>query len=1465
MDIASLSVRRPVLAIVMSVLILLFGAIGYNYLGVREFPSIDPPVITVRTSYTGANADVIQSQITEPLEKVINGIDGIRSISASSNQGSSNITVEFNLGADLEAAANDVRDKVSRALRQLPQDIDAPPVVSKADANSDAIVSMTLLSDTRSLLEVSDYAENVIAQNLQTISGVSLVQIWGQRRFAMRIRLHPDKLAAYNLTPLDVKLALDRENVDLPSGKISGNATELTVNTIGRLSTVPEFEAMIIKEDASNIVRLRDVAKVELGAENEETILKNSGVPMVGLALVPQPGANYIDISDEFYRRYELLKKELPKDYHINIALDNTRFIKKSIVEVQETLIIALVLVIFIIFLFFRDWVIAFRPLIDIPVSLVGAFFIMYLMDYSINVLTLLAIVLATGLVVDDGIVVTENIFKKIEKGMNPTDAAIEGTREIYTAVIITSLTLVAVFMPVIFLEGFVGRLFREFGVVLAGAVLISAFVSLTLTPMLNAKLIRKDPTKKGKFFHLTEPFFVALDAWFKKTVTHFLQKRWWAVIILFISFGAIYYFGSQLQSELSPLEDRNWLRMMVTTPEGTSYEVTDDLMDKVADFISDSVPEKQVCLTVTAPSFAGSGAVNTGFGRLALTESDKRNRSQAEIASYLTKNLSQFPEGRVFIIQEQSISSGGGPRGTLPVAFVLQTQNFEKLREKLPLFLEQANKNPTFGGLVDVNLKFNKPELVIEINRDKARTMGISIADVAQTIQLALSGQRFGYYIQGDKQYQVVGQVNREKRDDPNDIKELFVRNNKGEMVQLDNIITIEERSSPPQLYHYNRYQSATITAGLAPGKTIGDGIIEMNKIAAEVLDDSFTTSLTGASRDFAESSSNIFFAFGLALVLIYLLLAAQFESFVSPIIIICTVPMALAGAFFSLWYFNQTLNIFSQIGMIMLIGLVTKNGILIIEFYDQLREKGLTVRRAMLQAATARMRPILMTSLATMLGAMPIALALGAGSKSRMGMGIVIIGGLLLSMVLTLFVIPALVVFTFQIKTFFSRYFRKRHVDVSAKAALLLVFGSLSYFGQAQDQLSLEEAIKLGLEKNYSILIVKNQKEIAKAQNNFGNAGMSPTVSLNANLNLASLNSHQEFNTGVVQDRTGAQSNNTGASLNATWNVFDGLKMFAIKKRLDMNEELSTIQLKQQMEQTVYDIIVTYHNVVRTNELLKAAKQNLNIYEERLKIAQLKLEIGSDSKVDVLLTRSDENKAKSAIIQLELELMNSKVQLNNLLAKPADTDFITTDSIVVNYNPNLEDLKKTVTQSNTSLLYSKQNELIFSQGVKEARAANLPLVQLSGAYVFTRNTSQAGIIFLNRQNGLNGGLTASWLIFNGNKNKRLVQERNILALNQRYLTEQTQIQIDGLVYVSYKSFLLNKQIVTMELQNLADSKEVQTISLERYKIGKANLLETIETQKNLEDAQVRYINALYAIKVAETELLRVNGTLVK
>jgi multidrug efflux pump len=1007
MNISSISINRPVLAIVMNVIIILFGAIGYSFLGVREFPSIDPPIITVRTSYAGANADVIESQITEPLEKAINGIDGVRTISSASNQGSSVITVEFNLSSNLEAAANDVRDKVSQAVNQLPKDIDGLPTVTKSDANSEAILSLTLQSNTRTQLEVSDFAENVLAERLQTIPGVSTIQIWGQKKYAMRLSLDPVKLSSYGLTPQDVKAALDRENVELPSGKIAGNTSELTLKTVGRLKTEEEFNNLIIKIQGDQTVKFKDIGEAYLGPENEETMLKQSGIPMIGMALVPQPGANYLEIADEFYKRLEQIKKDLPKDFYVNIALDNTLFIKKSINEVIETLAIAIVLVIIIIYLFFRDWLIALRPLVDIPVSLIGAFFIMYMMGYSVNVLTLLAIVLATGLVVDDGIVVTENIYKKIEDGLSPMEAAHKGSKEIYFAVISTSITLAAVFMPVIFLEGFVGRLFREFGVVLAGAVLISAFVSLTLTPMLNARLVKKKPGK-SKFYLATEPFFERMISNYGSSLSKFLKQRKWAWAIIAGALVIIKLAGGELQSELSPLEDRNWMRVSLTGPEGASYEYTDNFVNDFTKFILDSVPEKRVCLTVTAPGFLGSGAVNTAFVRLALVDASDRKRSQQQIADMITKEAKNFPQGKVFVIQQQTISAGG-MRGGLPVQFVLQAPNFEKLKDKLPKFMDEVQKSPVFQGF-DADLKFNKPEVSITVDREKAKNLGIAVADIAQTLQLALSGQRFNYFTMNGKQYQVIGQFSRDNRDEVLDIKSIYLRNAAGNLIQLDNIVSFQEESSPPQLYHYNRYQSATVSAGLAPGKTISDGIKEMERIASVVLDDSFSTSLTGASRDFSESSSNILFAFMLALLIVYLVLAAQFESFRDPFVIMLTVPLALAGAVLSLWYFNQTLNIFSQIGIIMLIGLVTKNGILIVEFANQLKEQGMSVKEAIQQAAEARLRPILMTSLATALGALPIALALGAGAKSRMGMGVVIVGGIMFSLILTLYVIPAI-----------------------------------------------------------------------------------------------------------------------------------------------------------------------------------------------------------------------------------------------------------------------------------------------------------------------------------------------------------------------------------------------------------------------------------------------------------------------
>lgn len=1007
MSLSTTSIKRPVFTIVINLMLILFGMIGYSFLGVREYPSIDPAIVSVSTSYTGANADIIESQITEPLEKAINSIDGIRNISSSSNQGRSNITIEFNLSKNLEEAANDVRDKVSQAVRNLPQDIDAPPVVSKADADSEPIITMTVQSPTRDQLQLSDYAENVISQRIQTIPGVSSVQIWGQKRYAMRLWLDPMKLAAYGLTVGDVRTALSRENVELPTGKISGENTELVVRTLGNMSTEEQFNNLIVKSDGNKIVRFSDIGMAELGPENLETKMSNSGQPMVGMAIIPQPGTNYLDIADKFYDQFEKLKDDLPEDIKLNIVMDNTIFIKQSVTEVAETILIALVLVIAIIYLFFRDWSIAFRPLIDIPVSLIATFFIMYLCGFSVNVLTLLAIVLATGLVVDDGIVVTENIFKKVEEGMSPIEAAIKGSNEIFMAVISISITLAAVFLPVIFLEGFVGRLFREFGVVIGAAVLISAFVSLTLTPMLNAYLMKSGGHAKTKFYNMTEPYFERMNASYASSLAWFMKRRWLSFPILILCLGMAALFYTVLQKETAPYDDRSMLRVSVTAPEGASYEYTDRFMTELTQLVNDSVPEKSVNLVITSPGWGGSGSVNSGMMRLALVPPTDRERSQKEVADYLTAQTRRYSEGRIMVTQQPTISVNR--RGGQPIQYIIQAPNFQKLEEKIPEFMELASADPTFSN-VDVNLKFNKPEINITIDREKAQSLGVSVIDVAQTLQLSLSGQRFGYFLMNGRQYQVMGQFDRPDRNDPMDLTSLFVRSKDGKLVQLDNLVTLEERSSPPQLYHNNRYMSATVSAGLAPGMSIGDGIEAMDRVKAQVLDETFTTDLGGESRDFVESGSNTMFAFLLALLLIYLILAAQFESFVDPLIIILTVPMAVAGAMLSLWLFGQTWNIFSQIGTIMLIGLVTKNGILIVEFANQLREQGVPKMQAILEASEARLRPILMTSLAIALGALPIAMAMGAAAQSRMGMGVVIVGGTMFSLVLTLFVIPGI-----------------------------------------------------------------------------------------------------------------------------------------------------------------------------------------------------------------------------------------------------------------------------------------------------------------------------------------------------------------------------------------------------------------------------------------------------------------------
>lgn len=996
MNISELSIRRPVLATVLTIIILLFGFIGYSALGVREYPSVDNPIISVSCSYPGANADVIESQITEQLEKNINGIPGIRSLSSVSRQGQSRITVEFELSTDLETAANDVRDKVSRAQRYLPRDCD-PPTVTKADADATPILMVTIQSDKRSLLELSEIADLTVKEQLQTISDVSSVEIWGEKRYSMRLWLDPAKMAGYGITPMDIKSALDRENIELPSGSIEGNTTELTIRTMGLMHTTEEFNNLVVRTEAGRIIRLSDVGRAELGPQDMRSYMKMNGVPMVGVVVIPQPGANHIDIADEVYNRMQTMRKDLPADIVTGYGFDNTRFIRASIDEVKQTVYEAFVLVIIIIFLFLRNWRVTLIPCIVIPVSLIGTFFLMYLAGFSINVLSMLAVVLSVGLVVDDAIVMTENIYIRIERGMTPFEAGIDGAKEIFFAVISTSITLIAVFFPIVFMEGTTGRLFREFSLVVSGAVLISTFAALTVTPMLATKLLVRQE-RKNWFYTRTEPFFVGLNNLYSRTLSAFLHRRWLALPLVAVTLGLIGWLWSMIPSEMAPLEDRSQITINTTGSEGATYEYMRDYTEDINLLVDSLVPE---AMAVTARVSSGRGNISIALDSLA-----GRTRSQMEIAEELSAAIRTKTKARAFVQQQ---STFGGRRGNMPVQYVLQATTIDRLQEVLPEFMKRVYESPVFQ-MADADLKFSKPEARITINRDKANLMGISTQDIAQTLQYGLSGQRMGYFYMNGKQYEILAEINRQQRNKPADLRSIYLRNDEGTMVQLDNLISLEENVAPPQLYHYNRFLSATISTGLAKGRTIGEGLDEMDRIAREVLPDDFRTALAGDSKEFRESSSSLMFAFLLAIVLIYLILAAQFESFKDPLVIMLTVPLAIAGALVFMWGAGQTMNIFSQIGIIMLIGLVAKNGILIVEFANQKQEAGEPKMQAIRDAALQRLRPILMTSASTILGLLPLTVATGEGANGRIAMGVAVVGGMLVSTLLTLYIVPAI-----------------------------------------------------------------------------------------------------------------------------------------------------------------------------------------------------------------------------------------------------------------------------------------------------------------------------------------------------------------------------------------------------------------------------------------------------------------------
>lgn len=1453
MNFAKIFIDRPVLSTVLSIVIVLFGVIGFTYLGVREFPSVDTPIVTVTTNYIGANADVVESQITEVLEESINGIAGIRSISSISSDGRSTITVEFELEMDLEAAANDVRDRVSRSVRRLPPDVD-PPVVEKSDADAFPIVSMTISSQNRSLLELTDVATNLFKERLQTIPGASVINIWGEKKYAMKLQIDPAKLTAYGLTPADVRNALNKENIELPSGRIEGYGQELTIRTQGRLTTPEEFDNLTIKEQNGDVIKLKDIGKAFLSPENERTLLRGDYTyPQVAVALTPQPGSNHIEIVDEFFRRVEEIKKIAPPDLNYNVVIDSTQSIRAAISEVEETILLAFILVVMVIFFFLRAWRTTLIPIIAIPISLIGSFFIMYVMGFSINILTLLAIVLATGIVVDDAIVVMENIYSKIEKGMNPLEASYKGTQEIVFAILSTTVTLVAVFLPVIFLEGITGKLFREFGIVVAGSVVISAIVSLTLTPMMSAKLL-KHSGSQGRFYIVTEKFFEGLTSGYSSALSKFMNVRWIAFIIMLASFAIIMGIGAKIPKELAPLEDKSRMSIFATAPEGVSFELMDEYMKDIMRVLDDT-PEKKTALTVTAPSFGANTAVNSGFARVALVPPTERTKSQQQIADELSAKFRSMTFARTFVSQEQTI--GGDRRGGLPIQYIIQAPNFEKLKEVIPEFMKEAQTNPAFQ-VVDLNLKFNKPELSIEVDRDRARALGVTVADIAETLQLYFSGQRFGYFIMGGKQYQVIGQASRDNRDEPLDLSSVNIRNNRGELIQLDNLVRFSDQSSPPQLYRYNRYVSATVSAATKEGVTLGEGIDAMDEIAAKVLDESFSTSLSGTAKEFKESSNSLLFAFLLALVLIYLILSAQFESFIDPFTIMLTVPLALAGAVLSLHLFDQTLNIFSQIGIIVLVGIVTKNGILIVEFANQLKEQGWPVKEAVLGAATQRFRPILMTTMATALGVLPIALALGAASKSRVPMGIVIIGGLVFSLVLTLFVIPA-------IYTFLSRETKSAEMKTSVVTTAILALLFFNPFNANAQVLTLDEAIQIALEKNYDILLSKNDIAIAENNNRAGNAGMLPTLDANFGNNNSIFNTKQEFFDGRSVEGDNARSTTINPNLQLNWTIFDGARMFIRKQQLKTEVDFSNAQFRLSVENTISQVITTYYSIFFQQEFLKVINNALSLSAERKKVADAKFRLGSSSELALLQTKVDINADSAQMLQHQNEIVKNKSRLNELLGRSPEIAFEVEDSLPISENLVYESFMESLEKDNFSIISARYSIQLSNQNVKLAKTSYSPVINLFGSYNFNRTTNEVGFLKLSQSAGPAFGLTASINIFNGMENKRQVQAAKIQLNSSQLNYDATLNSMKTSLFQAYQDYSTNMRLAAFERENIAVAEKNEKVAFERYKLGSLNDIELRETQLKLIEAQSRLLQAHFAAKQAEVVLFQLTGKLAK
>jgi multidrug efflux pump len=1011
MKLSEVSIQRPVFATVMSLAIILFGVISFTRLPVREYPDIDPPIVSITTFYRGASPSVVETEITDVIEEQLATLEGVKTIESSSKEQGSVISVEFELSRNLEEATNDVRDRVARIRGKLPSEAD-DPIVAKVDTNAQPIFWIALSSTRHSGLELSEIADRVLKEKLQRLPGVGSVFIGGERRYAMRVWLDPARMAAHGLTTGDVEDAIRRENAEIPAGRVEGEGREFAVRTKGELDTPEEFGDIIIKGQGTETVRLSDVADVKVGAEDERTLARYNGQPAVGLGIVKQSKASTVDVSHEVRNALPELSTLLPEGMRLDVAYDSATFIEDSIHEVAQTLLIAMCLVVLVILVFLKSLRATLIPAVAIPISIIGTFAVVYFLGYTINILTLLALVLAIGLVVDDAIVVLENVYRHMEMGKSRLRAALDGSKEIGFAVLATTISLIAVFVPVSFLTGTIGRLFSEFGISVAVAVLISGFVALSLTPMICSQTLRPlHGVKQGKVADALDRFFDAMNRNYEKNLARALRHPGLVIGIAAALLAVIAGLFMILPRELVPTEDRGIAFGIVIAPEGATLDYTDKYMRQIESILL-PLPERRGLFTATGLGFNGPGQVTNGFIFLNLKPRNERHRSQQQIVQSLFPQLMAIPGVLAFVINPPSL---GGRFSSSPVEYVLEAESYEELQKAVGIFMGKASqltvgKPPrVYPYLInlDTDLRLNKPQLDITIDRDRASQLGVSVTDIGSTLESLLGGKAVSEFKRGTKQYDVIVQVKPQQRATPDAIDGIYVRG-KGGLVQLANVIRIQETVAPKELNHYNRVRSATISANLVPGVSLGKALDDLDAITRQDLPAGIKRELSGQSREFRESSTSLYFLFGLAVVFIYLVLAAQFESFIHPMTILLAVPLAVFGALVSLFVFKQSLNIYSQIGLIMLIGLVTKNSILIVEFANQLRARGLETSEAVVRAASIRLRPILMTSFATIFGVLPIAIGLGAGGEARRPLGVAVVGGLLFSTFLTVMLVP-------------------------------------------------------------------------------------------------------------------------------------------------------------------------------------------------------------------------------------------------------------------------------------------------------------------------------------------------------------------------------------------------------------------------------------------------------------------------